>query len=200
MTSTAEYVARIQPRYQLDIDAIRADATRTEEWKRQQLAKVYVKMRRDVQDHIEKEAALQASRTRMLHARVFGTVGLPGDPGSLAISRRDASDRAANLKNQDDAMDLLDRATRTGDETLARAIAERALERNWVHAANAFLETRPALNDALNELWNAREGGGVQDRFETGMAVAGLVPKELAGLSPYAIEQMAERSDSPVGA
>ena len=51
-------------------------------------------------------------------------------------------------------LSLLARADRTNDEPLARAIAERAYEMDWPDVANAFLDSRPHLEERFTELWS----------------------------------------------
>ncbi len=82
--------------------------------------------------------------------------------GSFAISVRDASDRAAQLTKPDDALALLQRAQRNGDDVLARAIVQHSLDRNgtgirqaddaWSNVARSHLDNNPSLQSVVEEL------------------------------------------------
>jgi len=106
---------------------------------------------------------------------VFGTAGLPGDAASLAISARDAGDRVEQAKNPDELLTLLDRATHTGDEVLARAVVRRAVEEGLPNIVNEFTQTRPALLEATERLW-ARSQREASSTFFFPLYLAALRP------------------------
>jgi len=188
-------VERVRTRHASALAAIRNDTTRTEQWRRQQIAKVFLKMKAELDADVDLQVEAKVRTQRSLEAKVFGVSSLPGDVASLSISRRDAGDRVAGLKTQVDAIRLLDRADRSGDEVLARAIAERALENDWADVANAFVDTRPHLSTAVEQLWNSRPATAAENM--AGHMIRGsLQPGELHGLSQHDIERLAE-SDVP---
>lgn len=59
---------------------------------------------------------------RSLTRELFGATSVSG---SDAISMRDALDRADSLNSPGQALELLDRAERSGDRHLAQAVAQR---------------------------------------------------------------------------
>ncbi len=75
---------------------------------------------------------------------------------------RDASDRAAQLTKPDDALALLQRAQRNGDDVLARAIVQHSLDRNgtgirqaddaWSNVARSYLDNNPSFQSVVDEL------------------------------------------------
>lgn len=126
--------------------------------------------------------------------RVFGTKGLDGDAASLAISRRDAGDRVAAAGGPSELRELLRRATRSGDEVLARAVAERAVEDQDAGTMHAFIADRTQLDAASERLWNARRAGN--DSMMLSMQLLNLVPEELQGMTFDSIEQLAGQEPS----
>ncbi|GAB3349946.1 hypothetical protein [Modestobacter lapidis] len=191
MSTLEQQIEGIRTKCARQIDVIRTEAGRTDEWRRQQLARIYRVIRDEAQAAADAHEANVNRQRRITESKVFGLVGVAGDPASLAISRRDAGDRAAQLKSESEALALLARAERSGDEPLARAIVERATEAGWVNVANAFLDVRPHLNDEVNELWQ-QAANSVQDDFRMAMTLGGLKPRELGSLSDEQIDKVAD--------
>jgi hypothetical protein len=149
-----------QARYR-EIDA---DGSRTADYKREEKARIYEGIRSRLKDELNGLAKSAKEAEQRDIARAFGTVGISGDAATLIISRRDAADRVAAVENSEELRKLLARATRTGDEVLARAVAEKALENEDSKTLYAFLEDRPHLDAEVQRLWDAahrRRGGGM---------------------------------------
>lgn len=174
---------------------ITQDRSRTEEYTRRALAQHYVGTRKAVEKRIMDMGATAARSDRGDAEAVFGVRGLPGDAASLVISRRDASDRVANVEDQAELRQLLTRATRAGDEVLARAVAERAVEKQDADTMNQFLADRPELDAAGQRLWDARRAGDVS--LAMTVQLAALRPPELSGMDRAGIEYLA--SNEPAG-
>jgi hypothetical protein len=174
---------------------IKADRSRNEDYTRRALAQHYVGTRRAVEKQIMDMGATAARSDRGDAEAVFGVRGLPGDAASLVISRRDAADRVANVEDHAELRQLLTRATRAGDEVLARAVAERAVERQDADTMNQFLGDRPELDAAGQRLWNAERAG--DGSLATTVQLAALRPDELSGMDRGSIEYLA--SNEPTG-
>lgn len=186
-----ELVGAYSERAQRAFAAIRAESgDLTDEAKRRLLAAAATRARRDLNAEIEKLAARVGRTDRGDAQAVFGVDGLPGDAASLVISRRDAADRVASLE-PGELRDLLRRATRSGDEVLARAIAERALEELDDKTLHQFCAHRPHLDSAVERLWNTQRASEGGDSMSLAMEMIGLQPAELLGMSFDAIEQLA---------
>ena len=156
---------------------IQADDTRTEDFKRDALRQSYEQVRANAEAQLAKLAREVRDQERGDAGRVFGVVGLSGDPASLAISRRDAADRVAGAQTRTDLRALLDRANRSSDEVLARAVAERATETGDVEILNAFLADRSHLEDAAQRLLDAAHyGESLSGGMRNVMALAALRP------------------------
>lgn len=152
------------------------DETRTPEYKRQELDQAYAKHRTKLNDKLAGLAQTVAQSEQRDAVRAFGTDDLKGDAASLAISRRDAGDRVAAV-SQKETRDLLTRANRSGDEVLARAVAERALENLDDTTLHAFLADRPNLDPIVQRLWDAaRAKNSHSGTFQNAMLLSGLRP------------------------
>lgn len=171
-----EYVTKAGSRY----DSIRADATRSDDYKRYELAVTARRLNNELTDKLVDMAARVVNTDVEDAARAFGTKGLSGDAASLIISRRDAGDRVAEVSNKEDLMSLLTRATRSGDEVLARAAAERAVELQYADVVNKFLESRPELDASVERLWNSARADAGGAGMEFTLALTGLKPGEFA--------------------
>lgn len=185
-----EAAARASRRF----DEIRRDGTRTKDYVRWALAVAYAQARRGLEEKLVAAAQAAVRADRDDAERVFGVRGLTGDPASLVISMRDAGDRAASIDNAGELSDLLARATRSGDEVLARAIAGRALAIGSATVLNQFAEDRPQLDAAVERLWKAEratEDGGLSYTVR----MMGLRPSELSEMSPGGIEALARQAE-----
>lgn len=171
---------------------IRSDHTRTEEAKRWMLANAYMGRRTRVEQELSTMASRIVRNDRDDAERVIGTKGLAGDAASLVISRRDAADRVAGVTDVDELRTLLRRATRSGDEVLARAIAEKALENGDGTTMQQFIADRPDLDSAAERLWNAQQARerSFGQSFGLSMNLSGLRPHELSGLYAGDIEDL----------
>lgn len=73
------------------------------------------------------------------------------DPNT-AISYRDAQARAASIDDEQTALRLLNRAELSGDTSLAKAVAARAIEAGWNVAINQYADSNPTSEAKFNEL------------------------------------------------
>lgn len=151
----------------------------------------YLHNQQEAEQKVIALASHVASTDRVDASEVFGVKGLPGDPASLAISRRDAGDRVAQAESNEERREMLARATRSGDEVMARAIAQHATEGGDAKTMEQFIADRPNLEAAAQRVWNAEHAGARGMGFA--FALMGLLPQELSGSSRYQIEKMAGR-------
>ncbi len=173
-------------------DSIRSDEGRTDDFTRRALARAYLAADDTVTARLVALAEPFERAARSDQSKLFGFNDLPGDSASLAISARDASDRVSRLERPQDRLDLLERADRSGDEVLARAIAQVAIEHKDVGLLNRFLESRPQLEDVAQRLLNAPSlDSRGRESFAFTMALSTLRPDELSAQSRYAVEALA---------
>lgn len=185
----AEAVARAKSGYA----EIRNDDRLTDEWKRTQMAKVFKNHNDDLTKKLVGLAGNAVRADRVDATSVFGINGLPGDPASLVISRRDAGDRVASITSSAELRDLLARATRQGDEVFARAIADRALELRDNKTLEQFCEDRPNQAAPVERLWDAQqqEDRAVDVGWAAAMQLMELRPEEFGSMPAASIESIA---------
>lgn len=174
-----------------------SDTTRTTEYRRWALAVDFTQINNGLTDELVSMAQRVVSVDQGDAQKVFGIDGISGDKATLIISRRDAGDRVSKIQNRGELLEMLDRATRSGDEVMARAVAERALEIKDAKALERFAEARPHLDSAVTRLWKAErqeEDGGMAFT----MALMALRPAELHNMPIGTIESLAY--NEPVGA
>lgn len=147
-----EVIDRWSKRAEGKFQEIRSDSSRTDGYKQWAMAVTSKQIRASMDDELERMASRVVSLDRDDADRVLGVHGIKGDPASLVISRRDAGDRVASIADGAELRSLLARATRSGDEVLARAVAERALEMQSAETLNQFCADRPHLDSAVERL------------------------------------------------
>lgn len=184
-----ELIKKYREQYEPRFEDIRNDDTRTPQWKATEMARVYRDLTQRLEREIEDLEEGAGRRIRQLEARVFGTESLPGDPASLSISRRDASDRVDQLETNEQALTLLRKASRSGDEVLARSIAQWAYEQQSMEVANAFLTDRPELDAPFSELWGNARPAKIRDDIAFQMIKDSLRPPELPA-DPFALQRL----------
>lgn len=102
------------------------------------------------------------------------------DRATMAMSFRDAQQRAAQTTTSSEAQTLLDVANQSGDELLARAVGNHALSSmDMGDVAEAYLDAHPAQAQALDELQQLQKPASAATMFE----FVAPKPPELSGMS-----------------
>ncbi len=129
MTRQKQAAKLLQENYQRGLAEIHADKDLSQDGRTRRLAELYTRTRREMDTLREQEQTSLSGRMAKLEDRLYG-LHADDSSGSRAISTRDAQDRAAQLTTPPAAVELLQRAERNGDDTLARAVAAHAIERS----------------------------------------------------------------------
>ncbi len=182
-----------------EVDRVRADRAFTLQAKRVLLARAYRDARRQMDAARAQTLASREQERARLTRELFSVAGLLGNIATtetrvgVAVSLRDAQDRAARLADEQEALDLLARAERSGDEVLARAVVERSLEQLWLAPLNAYAEAHPGTEPKLQRLVDLAPVGGLRDDLGVQMQYALHVPVELTGLSDRDLDALAQQ-------
>lgn len=122
----------------------------------------------------------------------------PVDRAAASVSYRDAQDRVAAIESADEADALLTRAEDSGDELLARAIAQRAYaeqgngfwsDSRWIEVLNRYVSTRPVAFAAIEALMaKALAVPQLGDMW----AFVLPAPSELTGMQDFQIAALAD--------
>jgi len=207
-----EQAQNIQQGYDRRAKEIRERRDLTPDARNGLLAKYYLDAKQQL-SRIQQTATQETAADRnALEQRAFGINGLPGaDQATIATSYRDAQDRAAGLNSSRDAMSMLTRANRTGDEPLARAIAAHAydmtssavvgglVDSGWDEVLDAYLEPRPSKVSTIQSLADMSRAASPSANLMTQMFAFALpAPGELSGLSGAQVEHLAASADAVV--
>ena len=130
----------LKEEHRVKAQAIRQDGRLTQEAKQDDLAKLVEQTNnaiRAIKD--EQRAYVSRVQSDIEHA-VRGSQ--PTDANSVLL-RRDAADRARKIATEKDAIDMLNDAARSGDESLAHAVGYRARNSGWTDALEVYREVQP---------------------------------------------------------
>ena len=183
---------------------VRSRPELTHEAKQSLIAASYLKARTEMSD-VEQTATFDTAAQKSAAERsAFGTDDIEGDRASLAVSMRDAQDRAAQLTNPKDAAALLARAERSSDEPLARAIASHAYDHHvaniglgdpgWATVVDDYLTGRPAQTKAVQKLMALDSGAEGAGSMRQTFAFVLPKPPELQTVPKYQIMSLASKS------
>lgn len=141
------------------------DRTLTDIGKREKLEQERARIKTQLSDLKAQERKLIDSKRETLERQLFGLSTVASSDPNQLIAFRDAQDRATKLgKDSTAAAALLASATRSGDRTLAAAIAAHALtliepagvmgSNGWRTIVNDYVEKFPSDEDKLTDLLN----------------------------------------------
>lgn len=170
---------------------INADTSRSDSYKLTAQANLYINVITALARKLTAAANTAGAQDSDDAANVFGIKGLPGDVASLAISRRDAGDRASSVTDPIQRQQLLDQAARTGDDCLSRAIVQSAMDFNDADTVNAFMAAYPNLAPATQRLWDAAHRKTTTVDLAMSWRLAALKPAAISSLGDYEIEAAA---------
>lgn len=180
--------------YRRTLDGIRGDRKMTDAARQLAAARAYTTARTDMTRATRDHQAGQSARWDQLERKVFGlpkaSIYSDADQAAQTMAMRDALQRVTSIRTEDDAARLLRQAEQTGDETLARAIAQHANEHDWTDVLLGYFGPRPGAREAYDEMC------AIHSERTTGKVVDHLAhhigkPEELRGMDDRAIEQLA---------
>lgn len=175
-------VQRIRDRIELNPAAAQA-----------RIAAVYLKAKSAMDAMNAANPAKRAADLATAKRNLFGiddmTAGAsPADRASMAMSFRDAQQRAAQLTTPGEAQALLDLADQSGDELLARAVGNQAMTgMGMADVAQNYLAARPRQAQAYDALRALTKMGSIAEILEFALPK----PPELTQVSDNQLAAMA---------
>lgn len=161
------------------VEQIRGNRDLTEAARARQLTETYRTTKARMDDLRKTEQQRLAKRQAELERHVFsaGSHTVWMDRGAEAIAARDAADRADRLSKPAEALEVLRRATATGDNQLAGAVGRRAFElarqsmggsgAAWGEVVDAYLaDHRPPDDPVTAELEEVLQASGAGAGFD----------------------------------
>ncbi|WP_368834361.1 hypothetical protein [Mycobacterium intracellulare] len=100
----------------------------------------------------EREKSAVKAAKESIERRLFGLAPSASNDPARIVSFRDATARARQLEDADEAEEIYHSALRSGDQVLATAVLERALVRGWSSIKADFLERNQAARSDLDDL------------------------------------------------
>ncbi len=180
----------VRDSYADQVSNIRKDTKLTEAGKRVEVARAYYTAKHSL-DQIRNELQQNVAAEELrLSRQLFG----PPDPSPAGIaSHRDARTRATNLISRERALKAWEAAQIDGDQSMQRAIAHTAHQRNWTDVVQAHTSATAGAADTLRELKDLPTGGTAQKIAEDNL-LGVKTPKEVTSLS---VTEKAEALSSP---
>ncbi|WP_420368588.1 hypothetical protein [Curtobacterium sp. L1-20] len=191
-----EQQAATSAKYFADLDAVRSNPTLSDTGKAQHLADAYLRARAEHDDIEQRRINERTTRRDYIFSNWVNNRG-GADPAAVT-AMRDAEDRADQLKDEQDALRMLERAERMNDQYLARAALTKAYDHGWAEVVNAYTAAHPAAYDSLEELWDitqeeAAESGRIisADLLQHHLATPALKkPTEIVALNDSRLEAL----------
>lgn len=146
-----------QQAYRQRLEEIRANPNLSDQGQAAEVTEVYeAHKRRMAEMRAEVAAELQSTRDRA-QRRAFGPLvpssASEADKATVMMAYRDALEKAETAESTETGRRMLDRAMRTGDAQLARAVATVSAERGWSAVLNAYVDAYPDIDaGAIQEL------------------------------------------------
>lgn len=157
------------------------------------LARALRTARDGLQALADEQVTAATKRRQALERAMFGSVDHVTGPA--ALSRRDAADRAARIEDPAEALALLQRSTRAGDEDLCQAIAAHAAdlarEPKWAAVVNTYAESRPKAAEALAELQQLPDYRNPVTKLRHAAEHFVTPPTEIGALAPHQVDALA---------
>lgn len=170
-------------------DYIRNNKNLTPEGQRKQIAANYLQYKKQIAALEAEDKAARASKADSLRRTLFG---LSSSDANATISYRDAQDRVAAIKDENQALELLDRADLGNDEILTKAIVGRAAEAGWGNLVNTYTAKHPYYGSKLQELASIhQQETSIEGVMNHALSYSLSTPAEIARHSEGMIENLA---------
>ena len=180
-----QQIERIRGRRELSTDAMLS-----------LVAAAYVKGKAQLDGMDTNNPAQVAAQVAAVKRAAFGiddllTGSSQADRATMAMSFRDAQQRAAQTTTSSEAQTLLDLANQSGDELLARAVGNHAMaSMDMGDVTESYLTNHPTQAEALDELQQLQQPASAATMFE----FVAPKPPELSSMSDGQIVAYAARA------
>lgn len=196
---TREQIRKRIASYARNVQRIRDDKNLSDTGKRRALARLDLTERRAIDNlKVAGEAAYRRRRAE-LEQKLFSVEDYLHDDVNAALSYRDAVDRISEVRGIDQARTLYNRAARSGDHLLARAVISYAWEQigaspdgaPWAEIVHNYLDRWPGLRNVAVELGQLRDMDSKEGRLRDQITASLTRLPELHGMSDHDIGKLA---------
>ena len=194
----------VQRQFDQDLAAIRADTRTTAEGKRILIAAAWAPAAERVAALQRQEQQSYQAAVARLERQMYGQID--SSDSAAIVGTRDAFDRVEKmaqdlpptgpLSAERQATQLLDRALKTGDQPLVRAIIATAMARGWHDLIGGFVTAHSDLGDAVSDMLELRKW----DPTVTMLAYYTFkfpAPSEISGATTERAHQIADEGTTP---
>ncbi|MGW0169194.1 hypothetical protein ACWDWT_29075 [Streptomyces sp. NPDC003343] len=189
--------------YRNALAGIRADSKMSDAARQLAAAQAYTSARSRMAIATREHRVKQSARWDQLERNLWGLpqtsiYATATEQAAQAMAMRDALQRASGIRTEGEAANLLRQAEQTGDETLARAVAQQANEHDWTDVLVSFLDARKGARaeyDEMCALHHERTRGKLADDVAHSIGK----PEELRGMDDKQIQQLATDAGHLVG-
>lgn len=155
--SLRESASRARALRTSEVERFKRDSKMSDSYRKERIEQTNAELRATLQDLERKETEAAETALLALHRTLNGNMF----SGADIIAARDAEDRASRLKSEKEALNMLDRATRTSDTSLAQSIMRVAIHNNWESCVDAFVSANPNHQETAESI--ARVGVFLHD-------------------------------------
>lgn len=120
--------------------------------KREHLEPYHYEVVSQINELREREKRAVQTAKEKIERRVFGLAPSASNDPARIVSFRDATARARQLEDANEAEEIYQSALRSGDQVLATAVLERALVRGWPSIKRDFLSRNAGTQSDLDDL------------------------------------------------
>jgi len=176
--SINDQVNAIQSEYAAQLAKVRANDGLSDRGKRDAIAQLFDKTKARLANLREATQASSDAERRTIERRLFG---IGSSSPEAVIAFRDAMDRVEACKSGTDAERLLERAERTDDATLGRAVLCHAIDQGWDAIVDTYCQAHPNVVDDVRDYIAAQPSrrSRVFERVQNSMIFSLTRPAEL---------------------
>ena len=189
MSTIDDKLRQNRDRYQRKLTEVRADQDLSREGKARKLRPAFEEAKREEARLRQARRDELAERTSDAERKAFAPPALRGsDPALVQMNFRSALDSVEQINDNAELARKLERATLTGDRTLARATAIRANELGADHVVTTYLANDEQARKDWTEWADAHAemaGSGLGETFDSGIPTL-EEPSELRGFQEAA--------------
>ncbi|WIB16279.1 hypothetical protein DEJ34_03860 [Curtobacterium sp. MCPF17_050] len=194
----------IQREFEQALQVIRSDTRTTAEGKRIAIAEIWAPAAERVAALQRRQQESYDSAVARLERQLYGTID--SSDSAAIVGTRDAFDRVEKLAAEQpptgplsaerQATQLLDRALKTGDQPLVRAIIATAMNRGWHELLAGFVAAHSDLGDPVSNMIELRKWDPAV-RMVTYYTFRFPAPHEITGATIERAYEIADERSNP---
>jgi len=180
--STTDKMSENLKKYRARLEEIRADWTRSDEAKRQDLQAAYTEVRTTHEQLVDEYRKGVEERLEKTRSAAFSVPKVGKDTAFDVLLYRDALDRVSKTRDPRELTDTLTRAQMTGDAALAKAVLFRGYELENPSLVGAYFDKYPEELPAWEKFMASAQAHNTLENLGRSGAVGVSEPERLEEL------------------